>query len=135
HLGVPTEERKSFPEWDKSIFTGTSKEEITAAGRAIYAFCLKVIQTKLSRPADDPLTRLAQAQSDGKLDRDEAASTLANLLIGGMEASTAIGAGIALLLTHRDTLAKLRADQQRLPGCVEEILRYESPFRVLGPRF
>lgn len=134
-VGIPEHERDGFPDWENSILTGTSREEITDAGEQMYALCNRMIELKRAQPADDIGTRLVRAQRDGKLSEDEASSTLGNLLIGGMEASTTIGTGIALLLAHREQLSLLRADMRLLPGCVEEILRYEGPFRLLGPRF
>jgi cytochrome P450 PksS len=134
-VGLPEHERAGFPLWENSILTGTSREEITDAGEHIYALCRRMVALKRADPRDDVMTRLVRAERDGRLDEDEAASTLGNLLIGGMETSTTIGTGIALLLTHRDQLSLLLEDSELLPGCVEEILRFEGPFRLLGPRF
>ena len=134
-VGVPPGARQGFPRWESSIFTGTTKDEIESAGRNIYEFCKRLLARKRAEPGPDVATTLAQAQRDGKLDEDEAASTLTNLLIGAMESFSAIGNGVALLLTHRDQLTKLLGDMRLLPGCVEEVLRYESPFVMLGPRF
>ena len=134
-VGVPPHERQRFPDWENSLLTGTSREEIVAGGEELYALCKRVLEIKRHEPQDDVATRLVRAQEDGCLDADEAASTLGNLIIGGMEPSTAIGTGIALLLTHTDQLTELLADFRLLPRCVEEIVRFDGPFRILGPRF
>jgi len=134
-LGVPAEDRHEFPDWENAIFTGTSPEEVEQGGRSILALCGRLIELKRAEPGDDLLTRLVVAHDQGKLDDDELASTVANVLIGGMEASTPIGSGVALLLSHRDQLARVLEDPTMLPPCVEEILRYESPFRIFAPRF
>jgi cytochrome P450 len=134
-VGLPVDERDEFVGWEMSILTGTSKAEIETAGKLMYEFCCRMAALKRSQPSDDLLTRLVRAEQEGKLGEDEVVSTLANLLIGGTEPSTAIGTGIALLLTHPGARA-LAFDGARLtPSCVDEILRYESPFRLLGPRF
>ena len=40
---------------------------------------------------------------------------------------TLLSSGLLLLLQHPDQLAALRADRARIPGAVEEMLRYENP--------
>ena len=52
-----------------------------------------------------------------------------------MEPSNAIANTVHALLGDTDQLAMLRADPDLLPRCVEEALRYESPFRMLTPRY
>ena len=80
---------------------------------------LRVLQedagAERAEPGEDVATRLVRAERDGKLDDDEAASTLANLLIGAMESYSAIANGVALLLTHRDQLSKLLANMELPP--------------------
>jgi acyl-CoA synthetase (AMP-forming)/AMP-acid ligase II/cytochrome P450 len=134
-LGVPAEERAEFPLWENSIFTGTSPDEIYQAGRWMDRFCREMIALKRVEPAEDIFTKLVRAADAGALDEDELASTFANLLIGGLEPSTVIASGVLTLLRHPSQLALLVDNPKLLPVCVEEVLRYESPFRLMAPRY
>lgn len=133
-VGIPPADRHKFPQWWSSIHTGTTVAEVESAARQMQTFCREMIEFKRARPGDDVITCLIQGTCDGQLSEDEATSTLANLLIGGMESATLIANSLVLLLTHRDQLVKLQADMRLLPNCIEEALRYESPFRLFGPR-
>jgi len=134
-LGVPTEARDRFPAWETAILTAPTIEEVEDAGRQLYAFAHGVIELKRAEPRDDLFTELVRAGQDGKLHEAELVSTITLLLIAGLEPTTAIGSGVLTLLRHPGQLAALRADMTRLPDCVDEVLRYETPFRMLTPRF
>lgn len=133
-VGIPAADRQDFPVWWSSIHTGTSVAEVEDAGEQMYAFCRKMVAAKRAEPGEDVLTSLVNAERARHLTEHEVVSTLANLLIGGMESATAVANGLALLLSHPEQRVKVLADPRLLPGAVEEILRYEGPFRVLGPR-
>jgi cytochrome P450 len=134
-LGVPEGERDGFPLWETAMLTAPVVKEIEEAGQNLYEFALRMIDLKRREPGDDVFTRLLRLHDDdGTLDDDELASTYIVLLVGGSEPTSAIGNGLWLLLSNPDQLATLRADPGLLAGCVEEILRYESPFRMLPPR-
>ena len=79
---------------------------------------------------DDVLGAAAAGVRDGVLTRDEAAFTLMVLLGAGGETTTSlIGNAIRILAERPDLQAELRAEPARVPAFVEEVLRYESPFR------
>jgi cytochrome P450 len=135
-VGLPEDERNGFPIWENAMLTGSSNEEVTDGGQQLYELALRMIELKRREPEDDLYTQLLRAHDeDGLLDDDELASMYIVLLVGGSEPTSAIGNGLLLLLSHPDALARIREDPCLIPGCVEEILRYESPFRLLPPRF
>lgn len=134
-LGVPADDRDGFPRWETAMLTAPVIKEIEEAGQNLYDFALRMIDRKRRKPADDVFTTLLRLHDeDATLDDDELASTYIVLLVGGSEPTSAIGNGLLLLLTNPDQMAALRAEPGLLAGCVEEILRYESPFRMLPPR-
>ena len=47
------------------------------------------------------------------------------LLVGYETTATQLGGGIAMLLSHTDQLAALRADPDLLPNAIEELLRWK----------
>jgi cytochrome P450 PksS len=133
-VGVPKGSRDQFPDWENSILTATSAEEASEAGRLMYAFCREMVELKRAQPRDDLFTRLVEAEREGKLDEEELVATVFLLLIGGVEPTSAIANATFTLLTHPAELARLLDDPSLLPGCVEEVLRYETSFRILPPR-
>lgn len=133
-LGVPEGSRDGFPEWDNAILTGTSIEEIEEAGRKIYDFANQMIELKRAEPQDDIITELVRAGANGALDDIELVSMVVLMLVAGLEPASALSSGMLILLNHPDQLSALRAEPALLPDAVDEILRYETPFRMLTPR-
>jgi cytochrome P450 len=134
--GVPADEANEFPNWENALLTGRSIAEIEEGGRRCYEFALRMIETKRSTPGDDVFSKLLRSHiEDRHLDADELASTYIVLMIGAGETSNAMASGLLLLLSNRQHLSAIRADPEVASKYVEEILRYESPFRLLPPRF
>jgi cytochrome P450 len=115
--------------------TAPSIEEVESAGRHLHEFALEVIELKRTAPADDLFTYLVRAEQDGVLDRMELMSMITLLLIAGLEPTSVIGSGVLTLVSHPGQLAILLADPALMADSVEEILRYETPFRMLTPRY
>ncbi|HEX8867572.1 MAG TPA: cytochrome P450, partial [Lentzea sp.] len=135
-VGVPEGDRDGFPFWENDMLTAPVIADIEAAGQNLYEFALRLIALKRREPADDLFTELIRMHDeDGRLDDDELASTYVVLLVGGTEPGSAIGNGLFLLLSDPGQMTALRADPSRYDACVEEVLRFESPFRMLPPRF
>lgn len=134
-LGVPDDARDAFPAWETAILTAPSIAEVEDAGRQLAAFSRAVIELKQAEPRDDLFTELVRAWQDGQLLEPELISSITLLLIAGLEPATAIGSSVLTLLRHPQQLAQLRDDPALLPGCIEEVLRYETPFRMLTPRY
>lgn len=134
-VGVTEPFRSQFPPLASGILTGGSVAEVQSAGDDMYQLALEFIEYKRAHPSDDLTAWLMQAHAEGKMDDDELASMIIVIMMGGLEPATAICNGILLLLQHPDQCARLIADPKMLPNCVEEVLRFESPFRMLPPRF
>lgn len=134
-LGVPAEDRDDFPTWENDILTSPDLPEIEQAGIALVEFAGKLLDRKRIDPGDDLISGLLADHARGALDDIELISMITLMLIAGMEPGSALGNGVFTLLRHPGQLDALIADPALLPGCVDEILRYESPFRMLTPRF
>jgi len=79
---------------------------------------------------NDVLSAAAGGVRDGVLSRDQAAFTLMVLLGAGGETTTSlIGNAIRILAERPHLQDDLRADLDAVPPFVEEVLRYEAPFR------
>jgi cytochrome P450 len=79
-------------------------------------------------PADTVLGHLI---ADAGLTQRELLANTALLLGAGFETTVnLLGNGIVVLHNHPEQLALLRAEPERWPAAVEEILRYDSPVQV-----
>jgi cytochrome P450 family 144 len=78
----------------------------------------------------DVLGAAATAVRDGALSREEAAFTLMVLVGAGAETTSSLIANAVRLLAERpDLQAELRAEPGKVAAFVEEVLRYDGPFR------
>ncbi|XXY47503.1 cytochrome P450 [Sorangium sp. So ce269] len=133
-LGVPPGSRDDFYDWANGTMTSTTPQAGSEAGRRMYAFCHEMVDLKRREPRDDLFTELVELERAGSMDLEEVVATMFLLLIGGIEPASAAANGVLALLTHSDQLAKVLADPALWPACVEEVLRYETSFRILPPR-
>ncbi|NJM42210.1 MAG: cytochrome P450, partial [Anaerolineae bacterium] len=138
-LGVPTEQRDQFKDWSNKLanaldFNDKSSvmDDATVAANEMTAFMRELIAAKRTKPTDDILTGLVQAEQDGdRLSEDEVISTCGLLLFAGHETTVnLIGNGALAFLRHPDQLALLQREPALLPNAIEEILRYESPVQA-----
>lgn len=73
------------------------------------------------------------ADEGHSLDLDELIANCVLLLNAGNETTTCLLAnGLGLLLENPDQMELLRAEPERIPNAVEEILRLEGPVQFLG---
>jgi cytochrome P450 len=143
-LGVPEEHRQNIRIWlDKSLHREPGQIGISEAGMAAaiesgivyYNLILKKRQT----PGDDMISRLIAAEiprDDGtttSLDDVEIAGFAS--LLGGAGAETVtklIGNAAVLFADNPDEWQKVLDDPGKIPGAVEEILRYHPPAQYVG---
>jgi len=137
--GVPEEYRQQLRHWiDTSLSREPGQIEISEAGiqanidTAMYYFGL--VQERRENPQDDMISKLIAAEIPGedgqtrKLDDIEICGFAT--LLGGAGAETVtklIGSAAVLFARNPDQWEKLKEDRSKLPGAVEELLRYEGP--------
>ncbi len=135
-LGAPEDGREQFMRWSKTIvdFVGTGHaDEARALAneqtlKEFRAFLEPIIRDRRARPQDDLISILASTDEGERLTDDEIVSTCIVLLFAGHETTAnLIGNGLLALLRHPEQLALLRAEPERMPAAVEELLRYDSP--------
>jgi cytochrome P450 len=140
-LGAPVEMRRQFLHWGEgaalSLDAGLTYSQFRRSERAIEALqeWMRGHFTHLRRhPGDNILSALVHAHDDGeRLSEDELTSIAMLLLAAGFETTVnLIGNGVGLLTAHPEQLALLRADPQRWPRAVEEVLRFDSPVQRTG---
>ena len=132
-LRVPREDRDPLRGWSLAILgaleTSATTEQLATGNRAVTEFCTylrELIAQRRRNPGgdDDLLTRLL---ADDQLTETELAQNCVFLLNAGHETTTnLIGNGLHLLLSHPDSLQRLRSQPQLIATTVEECLRFES---------
>jgi cytochrome P450 len=140
-LGAPVAMRRQFLDWGAgaalSLDTGLTYPDFRRSERdlaALHRWMLSHFEKVRRNPRDDVLSSLVAAHDQGdQLSLDELSSIAMLLLAAGFETTAnLLGNGAVLLMRHPDQLDQLRAQPQRWPTAVEEILRYESPAQRTG---
>lgn len=136
-LGIPVQARADVRDWVAPLLAGGvgSFEAYATAARRMLAFIRDLIEEKRRTPADDLLTALIEVRDgEDRLTEDELTSMVQLLFLAGHETTMSLIANGALaLLTHPDQLAYVRADPNRWPAAIEELLRFDSPTQVPIP--
>jgi cytochrome P450 len=108
----------------------TAVTQLLTAGKDLADLVTSMAAERTEHPQDDLITALASANIDGEqLTPAELGSFFILLVVAGNETTrTAISHALNLLTEHPDQRELLLADLEgRLPGAVEEIVRYVSP--------
>jgi cytochrome P450 len=136
-IGIPAIRRDDFRRWSSITVNAAvyPAEVYTEAATAMLDFIRELIEDKRVAPADDLLTDLLAVRDGGdRLSKDELTSMVYLLLAAGHETTVSlITNGVHALLRHPEQLALLKAEPERLPGAVEELLRYDGPLQAAIP--
>ena len=136
-LGVPEDRADDLLAWSNAMVgmyqarrTRETEDRAVAATEAFVAFLRDHIGIRRQSPADDLITHLIAAESEGdRLTTDELVSTCILLLNAGHEATVhTIGNGVKALLGLAQPAAALAPD--RVDNTVEEILRFDPPLHM-----
>ncbi len=138
-LGVAPEDRQTLLEWSDGMLRGLTGDP-AALGAATEAFAGyteyagQVIADRRAEPRDDLMSVLVHAEVDGdRLDHDSLVHESLLILVGGDETTRhVISGGGWQLLADRSRWDRLATDPGRLPGAVEEMLRWVSPIKNMA---
>ncbi|MGE7662768.1 cytochrome P450 family protein [Peribacillus sp. NPDC097197] len=140
-LGVPHEDREKLKVWSTAIANGLGlgKQDPTV-GKHLQAFgeyTEMLVEEKRKNPSDDLISQLIAIEEQGeRLDKSELISMITLLIFAGHETtSNLIATGTMMLFEHPEQLEKLKADLTLVPSAVEELLRFNGPSTIVGPRF
>jgi cytochrome P450 len=132
-LGVEAEKVAEVKRWAKSRVLLTwgnvsDAEQVAHAENLVtyWNYCLAVVAARHAKRMDDLPGDLVALQQDGvEITDHEIASFCYSLLTAGHETTTnLIANGLLALLEHRGAWTALVADKAKIPGAIEEILRY-----------
>jgi cytochrome P450 len=129
-LGIPAADRPRLHAWFGVLLTGWAGDPPAEAVRAsdgIVACLRELVEDKRRHPADDLVSVLVAAEDDA-LSTQELLSSLFQLIVAGHDTTASlIGNGVVALLDHPGQLRALLADPGRLPGAVDELIRFTAP--------
>jgi cytochrome P450 len=137
-LGVPAADQEWFKEKSTAVsqFDPAAPRDDAAMGPAIElgSYLAEVMAARRREPRDDLLSALLAAEIDGeRLSDVELIGFGFLLLVAGNETTTNLISNAAILLDrHRDQRRLLLEDPARIPGAIEEFLRYDSPVQGLA---
>src|SRR3569833_825357 len=140
-MGVPESDYKTVIDSTNIILAGGDEEFLSGDDQEVALQLLEAGQTlknlveefgrhRREHPSDDLVSALGNANIDGEsLTDQELGSFFILLVVAGNETTrNAITHGLDLFTAHPDQRELLLADfEARLPGAVEEIVRYRSP--------
>jgi cytochrome P450 len=138
-LGLPLEDLDLFLELKDNIIRPNGEAaqipeaEFTRiqaeTGQRIYAYFNKVLDEREREPQDDMLTGFLEADVDGhRLTREDILDICYLFLLAGLDTVTAsVGCMVSYLAQHPEQRQRLVDDPSRIPGAVEELLRWETP--------
>ena len=139
-IGVPAERREEFLAYTRAIALGDQSEGIARSIRnpatKIYEEFAVLLEERRSKRRDDLMSALLDAETEGeRLSQEEILGFCFQLIIAGNDTTTTlIGNGAVLLAQHPDQRALLAREPARIPGAIEEMLRYEPPAQALPRR-
>ncbi|GHA07189.1 cytochrome P450 [Streptomyces tauricus] len=148
-LGIPAADHRLFQEWAATLFGGDELGEapnmddlaralkaIAPTVREMNGYVLDHIRRCRANPGDDLTSKLLAAEVDGvRLEDQEIVGFVALLLVAGHVTTTALlGNAVVTFDRHPGTFQALRAEPDRLPDAIEEVLRWLPPFAELGRR-
>ena len=116
------------------------EEAILAAEEATASLALHllpILGDRRHRPGGDLASQLLllgdNGSGEGALRLDEVLATCILLLTAGHETTAnVIGNGVLTLMQHPDQLELLQRDPSLIKPAIEEILRFESPVKIVG---
>jgi len=138
-MGLPQQELDLFLELKDLIIRPQERREINSleegkavraeAGKRIYAYFDALIDERQTKPGEDLMGYLVQAQIDGeKLTRNEILDICFLLILAGLDTVTAtLGCNVAYLAANPGQRRKLVQRPELIPAAVEELLRWETP--------
>jgi cytochrome P450 family 144 len=136
-IGVPDEDIDQLVRWGYAaiqVVEGlVSQDQLTAAGIAVMelgAYITDQFRQAAANPQDNLLGDLATACASGEMDELTAQAMMVILFsAGGESTASLLGSAAWMLATRPDIQQQVRDDPDLLNPFLEEVLRYEPPFR------
>ncbi|TDL07510.1 cytochrome P450 [Mycolicibacterium obuense] len=136
-IGVPVEDTDKLIEWGcaatQFVEGLVNQEQLTAAGIAVMelsGYITELFQDADTNSRDNLLGDLASACAAGEIDQSTALVMMITLFsAGGESTASLIGSAAWILATHPEIQHQVREQPELLGAFLEEVLRFEPPFR------
>ncbi|MEV3902178.1 cytochrome P450 [Mycobacterium sp. NPDC050551] len=129
-LGVPYEDAEFFQEQaNRGMSRYASAEDSAKGAGALFKYLMNLITTKMTDPAEDLVSDLAERVKAEEISVKEAAQLATGVLIAGHETTAGqLSVSVVALLEHPEQQALLRDtdDPKVIAAAVEELMRYCS---------
>ncbi len=139
-MGLPAEDWDQLQQWAEMNTSsqdpdigGDADSSYRQAGNGLSEMGLYGYQWAMKRrneePREDLTSLILETEFSGKyMTEAEFATFFVQLVTAGNDTTKSmLSGGLAALLDHPEQLAALRADHAKIPGAVEEILRWANP--------
>lgn len=128
-MGLPLVEMSTFLRWESDLLHSPKLEAKSFAAKEILGYLRDLLCQRRRAPTDDLISFAASAKLDGiALTDDEIIGICFLLFVGGLDTvASSLGFHFRYLAQHAADQALLRAEPQRIPKAVEELLRAFSP--------
>jgi cytochrome P450 len=133
-LGLPRDREAEFHAWALSLLSfRDDPAKARHAARELTEFLAPVVAARRAAPEDDVISELVQAEVEGRALCDEEIYSHVRLLLptGGETTHGSLGNFFYALLGEAGLQERLRAEPERIPDAIEELLRWETPIAVL----
>ena len=136
-LGFPEEDHPQLLAWfghmlDRVPGQRALPASALAARDRMGAYIEEAAEARRASPRDDLLSVLVEAQTNDKISRDEVIGCSVLLFMAGITTTSGLISNSLLhLATFPDQRELMRAEPERIPSAVEELLRYDAPIQTL----
>jgi cytochrome P450 len=134
-VGLPLDRADAFMDWAFDLLSYPMNHEAgLAAAAALTEYTRPVLAAaRCAGPREDLISRMVYAERDGRRLTDEEILSHVRALFSAGATTTHHGLGNTLfaVLSHPELLERLRAEPERIPAAVDEMLRWEPPLAVL----
>jgi len=136
-LGVPVEDYQKLLHWSDLFATGLQDMPPEHVARVVEAvgewntYITGYVEKRRAEPGDDLITAIVQAKINGlPMSREELMHEAMLILVGGDETTRhTISGGMEALLRRPELFVELRRKPEKLPGAIEEMLRWTTPVK------
>ena len=133
-LHAPSEDLEQVNDW-ATVASLTSLPESSDARMSLAMWIAEFLtRRRQEEPRGDVVDAVLAAEIDGRPINDiEAIGAVMLLVLGGLETTAGVlGMAMQRLCAHPEILELLRAEPERIPDAVEELLRLDGSFICIG---
>jgi len=141
-LGIPDSDRELLGTWSDRLLSTQLDYRSPAESAVVYEratqdlnqYLLEHCRDRRRYPRDDLISNLVTAEAEGRRLADVEVINFAGLLLmaGHISTTALLGNTVLCLQENPHAAEEVRADRDLVPALIEEVLRYRSPFAMVG---